>query len=138
MNDYSDLIFLMGGLIIFSLLSLQTNRLFQLNNRIQLNGELEYNAVSIAQDEIDQIRWIKSESAFNDHLSTYPKQVPLIIDDDTLQYDVDINSTSTTIPGSSLNDKKVSITVSNEFLKTNSDDDPGERFIRLQYIKSFN
>lgn len=128
----------MGGMIIFSLLSLQTNRLFQLNNRIQLNGELEYNAVSIAQDEIDQLRWIKSESAFNSHLSSYPKQVPLVIDDDTLQYDVDINASSMTIPGSTLNNKKVSVTVSNEFLKTNSDDDPGERFIRLQFIKSFN
>lgn len=138
MNDYSDLIFLMGGMIIFSLLSLQTNRLFQLNNRIQVNGELEYNAVSIAQDEIDQLRWIKSESAFNSHLASYPTQVPLVIDNDTLQYDVDITSSTMTIPGSSLNNKKVSVTVSNEFLKTNSDDDPGERFIRLQFIKSFN
>ena len=90
MTDYSDLVYLMGGMIIFSLLSLQTTRLFQLNNRVQMNAEIEYNAISIAQNEIDQIKWIQSESSFNSHITSYPKQVPISVKSDTLYYTVNI------------------------------------------------
>ena len=138
MTDYSDLVYLMGGMIIFSLLSLQTTRLFQLNNRVQMNAEIEYNAISIAQNEIDQIKWIQSESNFNSHISNYPKQVPLAVKSDTLYYTVDITAKDITISGSSVNNKKISIKITNKYLKTNSDSKPGDRFIRLQFVKSFN
>lgn len=137
MGDYSDLIFLVGAIIVFSMLSLQASRTFQLNNLVQINAEIEYNAVSIAQNEIDQIRWIKSASVFNSHVNSFPKQVPLIVENDTLWFTVELEASDFSIPNTDVTNKKVTVTVYNEYLKTNRNDSAGDRFIQLQYIKSF-
>lgn len=132
MNDYSDLIFLMGAMIVFSLLSLQVSRTFQMNNRIQMEAEIEYNAVSIAQNEIDRVRWINSESDLNNHVSTYPKEVPLAVNGDTLFYDVGINTSDVSIPNSNVDNKQVTVEVTNEYLESNNGSG-----VQLQFIKSF-
>ena len=132
MNDYSDLIYLMGAMIVFSLLSLQTSRIFQMNNRVQMEAEIEYHAVSIAQNEIDKVRWIESETAFDSHANnSFPKEVPLAINNDTLFYDVGMDVSNTNISGSNTINKEVTVTVTNKFLATNN------AGVKLRFIKSF-
>ncbi|PAU93291.1 hypothetical protein CK503_12780 [Aliifodinibius salipaludis] len=132
MNDYSDIIFLMGAMVIFSLLSVNTSRMFQMNNRVQMEAEIEYHAVSIAQNEIDRVRWIESESAFDNYVNnSFPKEVPIAINNDTLFYDVGMDVTDINISGSNTTNKKATVTVTNKFLETN---DTG---VKLQFIKSF-
>ncbi|MEL7834055.1 hypothetical protein [Fodinibius sp. Rm-B-1B1-1] len=109
-----------------------------MNNQVQINAEIEYHAVSIAQNEIDQIKWIKSESALNDHLNKFPQKVPLTVGNDTLFYNVNIDIADITIPNSNIKNKKVSVRVSNKFLKNNSNNNKGNRNIELGFIKSFN
>jgi carotenoid cleavage dioxygenase-like enzyme len=132
MNDYSDIIFLMGAMVIFSLLSMNTSRMFQMNNRVQMEAEIEYHAVSIAQNEIDRVRWIESESAFDNHVTnSFPKEVPIAINNDTLFYDVGMDVTDINISGSNTTNKKATVTVTNKFLKTNNTG------VKLEFIKSF-
>lgn len=133
MNDYSDLILLMGAMIIFSLLSLQVSRTFQMNNQIQMEAEIEYNAISIAQNEIDRVRWINSESDLNNHVNSYPKEVPLAVNGDTLFYDVEVNTSDISIPDSNVDNKQITVEVTNEYLKSNNGSG-----VQLQFIKSFN
>lgn len=137
MNDYSDIIYLIGAMVIFSLLSLQTNQIFNLNERIQLNSELEYNAVSIAQDQVDQIRWIGTQTQLNNYVSTFPQTKSLAIENDTLFYNVDVTSSNMSLPNSNVTNQKITITVTNDFLKTHTNDAAGQRSVKLQYFKSF-
>lgn len=138
MTDFSDFIFLMGAMIVFSLLTLQTNQMFQMNNRLQINGEIEYNGISIAQDQIDQMRWIQSESDFNDYVSTFPDSVPLTIQGTTLYYNVDIAAADISIPGSNVENKRVTVSVTNDFLKNSANNSSNDRSVQLEFIKSFN
>ncbi len=45
-----------------------------MNNRVQLNAEIEYNAVSIAQNEIDQLSWVKNEEDFDNYVDDCPTE----------------------------------------------------------------
>jgi len=128
---------MIGAMIVFSLLSLQTNQIFNLNERIELNSELEYNAVSIAQDQIDQMRWISTQTQFSNYLNTFPQTKSLAVDNDTLFYNVDVTAANMNVPNSNVINRKVTITVTNKFLKNNVNESPGQRSVKLQYLKSF-
>lgn len=138
MTDYSDIIFLMGAIVIFSLLSLQTTRTFQLNNRLQMNGELEYSAISIAQDQVDKMRWMQNQTAFNNFVSNFPQSVPLTIQGNTLNFNVDVTVQNITLPNSNVTNQRVTVTVTNDYLKTNHQAAPGSQEIQLEFLKSFN
>ncbi len=137
MNDYSDIIFLMGAMIIFSLLTLQTTRTFQLNNRMQMNGELEYSAISIAQDQVDKMRWMQNQTAFNNFVSNFPQTVPLTVQGNTLDFNVDVTVQNITLPNSNVPNRRVTVTVTNDYLKTNQQAAPGSKEIQLEFLKSF-
>lgn len=136
MNDYSDLIYLLGAIAAFSLLSLHTNRMLQMNSRMQINAEIEYNAVSIAQDQIDQIRWIRTESEFISHQNSFPKEVELNANGTQLVFDVDLSSEDITIPDSNVENKRVTVSVTNQYLILNETED-GKQAVSFQFIKSF-
>lgn len=137
MNDYSDIIFLMGAMIIFSLLTLQTTRTFQLNNRLQMNGELEYSAISIAQDQVDKMRWMQNQTAFNNFVSNFPQTVPLTVQGNTLDFNVDVTVQNIALPNSNVPNRRVTVTVTNDYLKTNQQAAPGSQEIQLEFLKSF-
>lgn len=137
MNDYSDLIYLMGAMIIYSMLSMQTSRMFQLNNRVQIKAEIEYNAVSIAQNEIDQLRWVKNEEDFDNYVDDFPTEKFLAVGNDSLVYTVNINSSNINIPGSNITNKNVTVTVTNEYLNNINGENSDDHFVKLQLIKSF-
>ncbi len=56
---------------------------------------------------------------------------------DTLVYTVDVNSSNINIPGSNITNKKVTVTVTNEYLNNINGENSGDHFIKLQLIKSF-
>lgn len=137
MESYYDIIYLMGAMLIFSLLTIQTNRMFQINNRIQINSEIEYNAISVAQDQIDKIRWHRTENKFNEFANDFPKEVPVIFEEETLYFDVSLTVEDVAIENSNVTNKLVTISVTNEYLKTNEDEDAGSTAVKMQFIKSF-
>jgi hypothetical protein len=56
MNDTSDLIFLMAAMVLFSVMVMNSNRLFVRNATMMVESEIEYSAISIAQSIIDEAR----------------------------------------------------------------------------------
>lgn len=131
MNAYSDLIYLMGAMIVFSLLSIQTSRLFQMNTQMQMEAEIEYNAISVAQNQIDKMKWIKTQSKLNAFANAFPKKMPLPVKDDTLYYNTDVRIQDMTIAGSTVQNKKVTVSVTNKYLQM------GSNTVKLQFVKSF-
>ncbi|WP_138430326.1 hypothetical protein [Fodinibius saliphilus] len=137
MNDYSDIIFLMGAMIVFSLLTLQTSRLFQMNNQVKINGEVEYNAIAIAQDQVDQIRWLPNKPAFNTYVDNFPKTISVPVQSDTLDYNISINVSEKILPNADVESHKITVSVTNKFMKNRPNAAPGSRAVKLEFLKSF-
>jgi hypothetical protein len=79
MSDYSDLIFLTGAMIVFSMLSMNTTRNFQSTAQRIYQTDIEYRALSLAQDEIEVVRWAKEKHLNPDDGNNY------LYDDDPVQ-----------------------------------------------------
>ncbi|MBO6586098.1 MAG: hypothetical protein JJ953_08350 [Gracilimonas sp.] len=75
MTDFSDIIYLGAAMVVFSLLTMNTSRSFQVTLDTMIRSELEYRAISAAQEEIDAIRWVqaryKSQDPFDSGNSSY-------------------------------------------------------------------
>lgn len=56
MAGYSELIYTIGAMVIFSVILLSANRLIQRNSHLQVEGELEEEVVSVAQNIIEESR----------------------------------------------------------------------------------
>lgn len=138
MNDYSDIIFLTGAMIIFSTLSLNTIKFFNTVDEIEYQSKLQYNGISVAQDKIEEIRWISDQDRFRSGSSDflerdYPTVVTQAYGDDNeyeFDYSVDIDVSPTNITGSNASNYRVTVTVSNSYL-------PDNQTITTEYIKSF-
>lgn len=69
MNDFSDVIFLMAAMMVFSMLTLNTSKKFMSATSTSLQSTVEYRSIALAQDKIDEIRWSPEE-----HLSPTSSQ----------------------------------------------------------------
>jgi hypothetical protein len=56
MNDTSDLIFLMAAMVLFSILVTNSNRIFVRNTVMNVESQVEYNAIAAGQSIIDEAR----------------------------------------------------------------------------------
>jgi hypothetical protein len=74
MSDYADLILLIAAIGIFGVIVTNVSRSIAMNNLVLTNSEVNYGAVSAAQDVIDHSRWIKysdlSESSLEDYFNS--------------------------------------------------------------------
>lgn len=76
MNDFSDLFFLIGAIALYGMLINNTNRTLVLNNQLLTDSEIEYGAISVAQNIIDEARWINYGDLNEDELEDiYDKQL---------------------------------------------------------------
>lgn len=71
MSDYSDLIFLTAAMVIFGMLTVNTAASFRNTSDTMIRSDLEYRAMSIAQDEIENIRWIVDHNLLNEYSSDF-------------------------------------------------------------------
>lgn len=58
MSSYAELTYLIGAMVIFGFLSLNTARSFNSNRQAIYQAEAEYRAIAVAQDELDKVQWI--------------------------------------------------------------------------------
>jgi hypothetical protein len=56
MNDLSDVLYVMAALVLFSILATNSNASFIRNTNMQVESELEFNAIAVAQSIIDEAR----------------------------------------------------------------------------------
>ncbi|MAL16714.1 MAG: hypothetical protein CL670_08935 [Balneola sp.] len=138
MNDISDILFLSAAMVIFSMLTINTTRSFQSTSNTVVRSDLEYRAISIAQDEIDDIRWAPEEEidpygvdylyGGNDEVIT--KSIEYGFDDEYSE-SFEITRSSTQIENSSdQNRYKVTILVESE------NANPAVS-VQMEYIKTY-
>jgi hypothetical protein len=128
----------MGAMIIFSMLTLNTSRFFQTAEQLQYQNGIQYNGIALAQDKIEEIRWIQDEqrfksSSFSFLENEYPNMVSQVFgssDQYQMEYLVDVDITPSAIAGSNARNYVVTVLVSNEFLTDG-------QTITMKYIKSF-
>jgi len=133
MVDYSDVIFLIGAMIIFSFLSRNAaNRFFQ-SDVGYFQTDVEYEGVALAQSIIDEVKWTSSSSELSALASSYDGTtytVSVRDGDYSIDYNVSMKVTNVSISGSIVLNKEVTLRITSEYLPENS-------FIEMKYVKSF-
>lgn len=142
MSGYSDIIYIVGAIVIYSLLSLQVNRMIIRNDMAQMESTVRYHVSNHAQNYADQIHLFQNEDEFDDFLDDFPRVDSIAYDENEptalLAYYVNIEASDTTLPNSSVTSKVVNIRMSNEYLEDeNISSSETENSIRLKLIKSF-
>lgn len=107
-----------------------------MNDMNRVGHETDYHALSVAQERIDELRWIRSESDLDQELNEYPKTIQYKIDSDvsgTIPFDVDINKTTATIENDDIRSVELRIDVSSDFGVGGEGGNP----VHLIFTKSF-
>lgn len=126
MNDYSDLIFLIAAIAIYGMLVTNTNRTLVLNNQLLVDTEIEYGAISTAQDILDEARWMPYDEVTVPNLEAVYNET--LYDDQ-----VTVQPQAAADCPSSRPCKRVDVHISSDYLQ-NSDGSP--RVITLSLIKT--
>jgi len=137
MNDYSDIIILMGAILLFSILSLQVNRSLLINNITSDRAEIDYLAVSAAQEVIDDIRSITSEADLLSFADNYPTVVNYSTNSQSassVPLNIDVNVAAGVFDNGHITSFQVTVEVSSVYMTTGEDGSP----IILAISKSFN
>lgn len=120
MTDFSDLIFLMGAMTIYSLLVVNTNNAFLRNSRVLNSSEIEYGATAFAQDIVDEIRW---EMPYDSVNATKIERM----DDNSTLYTVNAEVSPVTITGSAKTSKKIVLDITSNYMPNT---------VTMEYIKT--
>ncbi|NBB76888.1 MAG: hypothetical protein GVY02_05860 [Bacteroidetes bacterium] len=112
------------------------------NNVVQSQSGVEYHVATHAQDYAEQLLWIQDETELNNFLNDFPRVDSVSFDEDNpnlmLAYEVQIEASDTTIPGSSVTNKVIELAITNDFLeKKSGGSGTADRAFRLKLIKSF-
>jgi hypothetical protein len=136
MNDYSDIIILMGAIIVFSTLTVQVNRTMLANNLMSDRAEVDYHAVTLGQQMIEDVRRITSASDLQQFVNNYPAVVNFVVDSQSgssLPYNVDVNIGPGSFDTDDITSYQVSVEISSVYMTTGE----GGKPIVLSISKSF-
>ncbi|MEO1022466.1 MAG: hypothetical protein AAFW89_07965 [Bacteroidota bacterium] len=140
MSGYSDVLYVTAAMLVFGIITTTTIRSFNFVDQRSSQGELEYLAISEAQNVIDQLQWVNEEEKFDSQdadyfFDSYPITSSTTLgsvgsDDFSQQFEIDGSSIS--IPSIGSVDRylitvKVYASGSTAFPDT----------VTLQYIKNF-
>jgi len=127
MTDYSDVILVIGALVIVMLVSLNANRLILHNSRNSVQSEVEYNAIATGQSVIDEARWTPysrlDPSQPNYFFRDFPKKMATKVD----TFTVDGKAEAVAIPGTNSLHRKITVTVSSPYMSND---------VTVTYIKN--
>lgn len=127
MSDRSDIILLLGAMVVFSYLLLNINGFLLRNNRVQTQTEIQYSGISLAEDIIDNARWLSFDAI--DQYANYNKSDTTkyaIYNVSATLYFVTLDSTNTPA-ATTTNHKRLDVTVKSSGLSNP---------ITLSYIKN--
>ncbi|MCH8558125.1 MAG: hypothetical protein LAT84_09895 [Balneolia bacterium] len=123
MNDFSDIFYLLGAIVIVSLLSLQINRFINTNESVYTQAVLEENVIRITQLYSDRIKWINSEQQLEDFISTFPITETVVFDAErnlSLDFDITVSARDTVLTGASVDSKLIRIVVESQNFASDS------------------
>ncbi|MBO6792463.1 MAG: hypothetical protein JJ895_01040 [Balneolaceae bacterium] len=137
MSSYAELTYLIGAMVIFGFLSLNTARSFNSGRQAIYQAEAEYRAIAVAQDELDKVQWIYDSDELDPNsgdyvYANYPiNEVHNYGDSDQYNSTFIINGTSELIEDTgSMKKYQVTVSVLNQNVTP-------EVFITLEYVKSY-
>lgn len=136
MTDYSDIFFLMGAMIMFSFLTMSVNRTLLMNDMNRMGHDSNYYALSVAQESIDELRWVRSEADLDAVLNEYPKVIEYKNDSDqsgSIPFEVDINKTTSAIDNDEIRTIELRIDVQSDYGIGGEGGNP----VQLMFTKSF-
>lgn len=137
MSSYAEIFYLLGAMVVFSFLSLNTSRSFNSSRQTVYQAEAEYRAIAVAQDELDKVQWIYEPDDLDPDASSYVYSNYPVTETQTYgsndqystEFIIDGNSELIEDTGSM---KRYQVTVS----VLNQNVTP-EVFITLEYVKSY-
>jgi hypothetical protein len=137
MTSYSEILYLIAAMVVFSFLSLNTAKSFNNSRQTLYIAEAESRAIAVAQDELDKVQWIYDPNDLNPNSASYVyANYPII---ETQSYGNNDQYTSTfIISGTSdliedtgtMKRYQVVISVLNQQVTP-------DIFINLEYVKSY-
>ena len=134
MTDYSDIFFLIGAMVIFSILARNASHMIQHTDSAYTQSDIEYEAIALGQDVIDKAKWAGEPSKLLELEQEYDNRTVTVTfgSDDQYQIDYLLNMEvrDTTVKDSKVINKKVTLDITNELLLEN-------RPIRMEFIKSY-
>lgn len=148
MNDYSDLFYLLGAIVLYSILTLNVSTNLVINNRNLSESEVEYSGIALADGIIEQALWASkeelnsgsSEYMFDDYNKNNPKH-EIIEMGPSNQYRIDFyiyaEVEDVVVNGSNTNNKKITVGVTSPFFYNDFDSTFSSYPIKLESIKSF-
>lgn len=71
MTSYAELVYLVGAMMLFSILALNTSRSFNQTRQTIYQAEAEYRAIAVAQDELDKVQWIYEPADLDPESGSY-------------------------------------------------------------------
>lgn len=150
MNDYSDLIFLMGAMILFSLLTMNVSRSMVNNTQKITQSHIEYNGISLAHSIIEQAQWAPKDSLdpnqpskymFDGYSKNNPQKETLQLGSSN-QYQIDYYiyvdvQNNYSVPTSSTNNKKITVGVTSPHLHEEFDSTFTNYPITMDFIAAY-
>jgi hypothetical protein len=136
MADYSDVIFLMGAMVMFSFLTLSVNRTLLMNEMNRVGHETDYYALTVAQESVDELRWVNTEADLDAELNDYPKTINYKNDsskDASIPFTVDITKTTSVMDNDDIRSVELLVSVSSDYGVGGEGSNP----VQLRYTKSF-
>lgn len=158
MNDYSDIIYLIGAMVMFSILTLNVSRTIVMNSKELSKSEIEYSGIALAQGYADRAQWAEpgeldpdssayvfdatgKEPAGCDYSHNNPCKETLHLGasgqysvDYYIGIDIDNNYS---VPNSDTNNKKITINVTSPYFYENFDSTFTDYPIKMNVITSF-
>lgn len=126
----------MGAMVLFSILTLSVNNTLLLNEMNSVGHESNYYSLTVAQESIDELRWINSEAELDAQLNTYPKIINYKNDTDQVEsipFNVDIDKTTSVIETDDVRSIELLVNVQNDYGIGGEGSNP----VQLRFTKSF-
>ncbi len=138
MSAYAELTYLIGAMVIFGFLSLNTARSFNSSRQSIYQAEAEYRAIAVAQDELDKVQWIYDSDELDPNSTNYVYENYPVNEihnygaGDEYNSTFLINGTSELVEDTgSMKTYQITVSVLNQNVTP-------EAFITLEYVKSYN
>lgn len=136
MNDYTDLLFLLGAMIIFSFMSSTASRQIQQTTNTSIDSDIEYEAIALAQGIIDEAKWTRNYGELDDLRDRFNNSTQTLTLGSSgqyeIDYDVNVDLNSENFPGAStgISSYRIKVSVASDYL-------PDSSYVRLEFIKSY-
>lgn len=124
MASYSDLLYLIGAMVIYSLLVVNVNAMILKNQQTMTTSEVQYGAISVAQGVINQVQWMNYEAFTTGNEEATETQLEKIENSDWYKVYVEIEDINV---GGSTPKRKVEVKVTSAFMN---------EAVRMAFIKT--